>query len=224
VVSSVEWGKVMEVKLIVVGGKNAGQTVPVSGPKFFIGRSEDCHLRPNSDLVSRHHCAILVEDGFVAVRDFGSKNGTFVNGQRVKGEQELTTGDELRVGALRFEVQLVVEMAGKKKPKVHSVEEAAARTAGAAGDDEVDLSDWLGEEAPSGDTTIIETRTLDTPVADTVAEKAVETPPSPTPEKKQHEKDAAHGKKPVGLPKSKKLSARDSQSAAADTLKHLFGR
>ncbi len=74
----------MQVKLIVTQGKNAGQEVPVPGPKFFIGRAEDCDLRPQSDLISRHHCALLVEDGYVAVRDFGSKNGTFVNDQRVK--------------------------------------------------------------------------------------------------------------------------------------------
>ena len=80
----------MEVKLIVLHGKSAGKEVPVPGPKFFIGRAEDCHLRPQSDAVSRHHCAVLVEDGFVSVRDFGSKNGTFVNGERLLADHRLT--------------------------------------------------------------------------------------------------------------------------------------
>jgi pSer/pThr/pTyr-binding forkhead associated (FHA) protein len=75
----------MEVRLKVVGGKNAGHELILAGPKFFIGRAEDCQLRPKSDLVSRHHCVILVEEGFVAIRDFGSKNGTLINGQAVAG-------------------------------------------------------------------------------------------------------------------------------------------
>ena len=96
----------MELKLKVVEGKNAGQEIAVAGKKFFIGRAEDCHLRPGSDLISRHHCVLLIEDGYVGVRDFGSKNGTYVNDERVVGERELKAGDRLLVGPLRFEVQL----------------------------------------------------------------------------------------------------------------------
>lgn len=50
----------MEAILIVASGKNAGRKIAVRGPKFFIGRAEDCQLRPTSDLVSRHHCVIMV--------------------------------------------------------------------------------------------------------------------------------------------------------------------
>ena len=153
----------MEVKLVVIGGGNAGQSVPVAGPKFFIGRSEECQLRPNSDLVSRHHCAIMVDEGLVTVRDFGSRNGTFVNGERIRGEEELKAGDKLSVGPLEFEVQFGVSLGGPKKSKVHNVEEAAARTvesakAPAATDDEMDISDWLGAE---GADTTHDTRPID---------------------------------------------------------------
>ena len=139
----------MEVKLVVKSGKNAGQEIPISIEKFFIGRAEDCQLRPRSDLISRHHCVILVEKEFVAVRDFGSKNGTLVNGQRVQGEQELSNGDLLKVGQLEFEIQMPTGIGGRKKPKVKSVEEAVARTAetlAPATDDDVDLADWFGED------------------------------------------------------------------------------
>ena len=92
----------MRLKLVVIGGSHSGKEIPVSGPKFFIGRDRDCQLRPNSDVVSRHHCALIVEDGYVAVRDFNSKNGTLVDGVRVIGEQELHSGSELAIGPLRF--------------------------------------------------------------------------------------------------------------------------
>jgi pSer/pThr/pTyr-binding forkhead associated (FHA) protein len=137
----------MDVKLVVVGGKQAGTEIPVAGPKFLIGRGEECRLRPQSNLVSRKHCAILVEDGLAAIEDFGSTNGTHVNGQRIKQRRELKNGDRIKIGVLEFDVQLAVSVAGKKKPKVHNVQEAAARTvASAAAGDDLDISSWLKDD------------------------------------------------------------------------------
>src|SRR3954451_6417289 len=45
----------MKVQLIVVQGKPEGKTIPLQGPIFKIGRGETCHLRPNSEQVSREH-------------------------------------------------------------------------------------------------------------------------------------------------------------------------
>ncbi|MGO8751138.1 MAG: FHA domain-containing protein [Thermoguttaceae bacterium] len=120
----------MEVKLIVASGNIQGQEVQVTGPRFFIGRAEDCHLRPRSDLISRHHCAILVDEDFVAVRDFGSKNGTYVNNQRVTGETELKAGDRLRVGAIDFEVLISAEAAAHKDAPAASKKAAGEKPAG----------------------------------------------------------------------------------------------
>ena len=148
----------MEVQLKVLVGSSAGQTIKVPGPKFYIGRSEDCQLRPRSDLISRHHCAIVVEGDYVAVRDFGSKNGTYVNDERVSSERELKPGDQLKVGPLEFEVCYDLgSLGGPKRPKVGSIKEAAARTADSGvvkkpgqGPDEIDLSEWLGEDLVNG--------------------------------------------------------------------------
>jgi predicted component of type VI protein secretion system len=150
----------MEVQLKVLVGSSAGQTIKIAGPKFYIGRSEDCQLRPRSDLISRHHCALIVEGEYVAIRDFGSKNGTYVNGQRVSSEQELKPGDHLKVGPLEFEVLIDYgSLGGPKKPKVTSVKEAAARTADSGiintkdNPQDIDLSQWLGEDlVGEGDT------------------------------------------------------------------------
>ncbi|MBQ7029217.1 MAG: FHA domain-containing protein, partial [Thermoguttaceae bacterium] len=118
----------MKVALKVVGGTRTGQTVPISIPQFMIGRADDCHLKPRSELISRYHCAILTDDGYVAVRDLGSKNGVYVNGQRVSIEQELKNGDHLVVGPLEFEVVLTVALKGETKPKVSSISEVVSRT------------------------------------------------------------------------------------------------
>ncbi len=137
----------MEVKLVVVGGKHAGTAIPIPGPKFLIGRGEGCHFRPQSHLVSRNHCAILVQEASVAIEDSGSTNGTFVNGEKVQ-QQELKNGDRIKVGMFELEVELSASLEGKKKSKVHNVQEAAARTVAAAvaAEGELDISGWLTDD------------------------------------------------------------------------------
>lgn len=96
----------LQAKLKVVGGRHHGRIIPLATKKFLIGREQDCHLRPNSELVSRHHCVFTVDDFSVHVRDLGSTNGTFVNDQRVRGEVLLNSGDRIRVGKLDFELAI----------------------------------------------------------------------------------------------------------------------
>jgi pSer/pThr/pTyr-binding forkhead associated (FHA) protein len=137
----------MELSLKVISGRNAGQVIKVPVTKFIIGRSEDCHLRPHSDLVSRHHCAILIDNGTVAIRDFNSKNGTFVNGEKVVGQCDLKSGDKVAVGQLVFEVHAAHGSAIGHKPKVKGVHDVAARTAtSTAPDEDTDVSRWLADD------------------------------------------------------------------------------
>jgi pSer/pThr/pTyr-binding forkhead associated (FHA) protein len=96
----------LNAELRVVSGKQAGNVIPLSAGRFLIGREEDCHLRPGNDLVSRHHCVFKMDEYTVRVRDLGSTNGTFVNGERLRGEVMLNTGDKVRVGTLEFEVAI----------------------------------------------------------------------------------------------------------------------
>lgn len=98
----------MDVRLRSLAANSVGKEIKLPAARFLIGRDEDCHLRPKSDLVSRHHCMVLVEDDGVVVRDLGSRNGTYVNDQRIAGEQLLAPGDRLRVGPLEFEVCIAV--------------------------------------------------------------------------------------------------------------------
>lgn len=93
-------------ELKVVSGKQAGNLIPLPAGKFLIGREEDCHLRPNSDTVSRHHCVFTVDDFTVRLRDLGSTNGTFVNGERIRGGVMLNPGDIVSIGKIEFEVQI----------------------------------------------------------------------------------------------------------------------
>jgi predicted component of type VI protein secretion system len=97
----------MKLSLIVTNpGKMQGQAIPIGLAQFVIGRDPQCNLRPASALISKRHCALLVRDGKVFLRDFDSTNGTFVNEIPVKDEVELHAGDFLKVGPLAFTVKI----------------------------------------------------------------------------------------------------------------------
>ena len=135
----------MEIKLLIAKGKSAGRVFPVTAPKFFIGRAPDCHLRPNSHLVSRHHCAILTKKDAVTVRDFGSTNGTLVNSEKIRGELKLNDGDCLKVGPLEFEVRLAADARVEKPPEPEKAPIPAAPTTSRGTNDELDVLQWLGD-------------------------------------------------------------------------------
>jgi pSer/pThr/pTyr-binding forkhead associated (FHA) protein len=214
----------MDLKLKVIVGGNAGQEVRILGPKFFIGRAEDCHLRPRSDLISRHHCVLILEERLAAVRDFGSKNGTYVNGERVGTERELRDGDVLKVGPLEFQVSLTEVVAAKKRPAVTSIKEAATRTASTEFDLDKDLNGWLtdsGQNLRESDTRELNFRDTDEVVLNPPAgEEAAETPTPEDEAKKPGEKKA-----PGKLPNNPSVvSGSDSFSAAAEMLRRLRKR
>jgi predicted component of type VI protein secretion system len=208
----------MEVQLKVLVGSAAGQMLKVPGPKFYIGRSEDCQLRPRSDLISRHHCAIIVEGDYVAVRDFGSKNGTYVNDERVTSERELKPGDHVKVGPLEFEVCYDLgSLGGPKRPKVGSIKEAAARTAGTSDSgnvkkpgqnaEDIDLSEWLGEDLVAES----DTREMRAPSESTELKLDASQSGDPAPPPKPGEKPGS----------KKKDSDSGSDEAAAEMLRKL---
>ena len=76
----------MKVQLVVVRGKPEGKVIPLVGPNFKIGRGETCHLRPNSEQVSREHAEFTIDGDSVMVRDLGSRNGTLVNGKALTAD------------------------------------------------------------------------------------------------------------------------------------------
>lgn len=73
-----------------------------------VGRAPACGIRIADERrrISRYHCLFDVNPPTVRVRDLGSRNGTYVNGQPIDGEQDLSHGDEVRIGraALRVTV------------------------------------------------------------------------------------------------------------------------
>lgn len=85
-----------------------GTELVVLGPeRATVGRSPANAVALELDpAVSRLHSVIERFDAGWCLRDLGSSNGTFVNGERVLGERRLRGGDELRVGNSRLVFRL----------------------------------------------------------------------------------------------------------------------
>ncbi|MGH7201984.1 MAG: FHA domain-containing protein [Planctomycetaceae bacterium] len=96
----------MQVRLEVAHKKANIKRVVLSNDAV-VGRSSECNLRIASNMVSRRHCQFTITDRAVLIRDLGSSNGTFVNGEQIAPQQTvpLHPGDELRIGPAKFTVQ-----------------------------------------------------------------------------------------------------------------------
>jgi eukaryotic-like serine/threonine-protein kinase len=105
---------------VTQGGELTGKKFSFSDPTTCsVGRADNCALRmPDSwpyRNISRHHCLLVINPPEVQVMDFGSKNGTYVNGEiigqrdwKTEGEEsrELHSGDEIRVGDVVLQVDV----------------------------------------------------------------------------------------------------------------------
>lgn len=87
-------------------GSGPPREIAVAEEDFLIGRAPDCNLRLAAAAVSRHHCLLRVTDDEVTLVDLGSSNGTYLNGQRVRSQAALRTGDEIQIEDARFLVDL----------------------------------------------------------------------------------------------------------------------
>src|SRR5438309_11765963 len=106
----------MRVTLRVLAGPYTGREfVFDQHDTFLIGRSESAHLYlPEDRFFSRHHCMLEIAPPRCFLRDLGSTNGTFVNGQRVE-EASLKSGDQIQGGATVLLVEVCTS--GMDSPK-----------------------------------------------------------------------------------------------------------
>jgi pSer/pThr/pTyr-binding forkhead associated (FHA) protein len=133
----------MMIELCVVQGRPSGKRLEFPPGEYLIGRGLECHVRPESDWVSRQHCRLLVSPDGASICDLGSRNGTLVNGSLVVGERTLKHGDLVQIGPLVFAVrfpQAAVETTAGPVPATAVPEEgsvelgAASESASESGD------------------------------------------------------------------------------------------
>ncbi len=112
------------------------QEIALHPGETLVGRSEECTICLDDERLSRVHAKFVLERGEVTVFDLGSRNGTYVNDVRLKGQVVLHSGDRIRMGqtVMRYSV------AGRRKR--HST---SSRTLG--GVTMLDMSPPGGEES-----------------------------------------------------------------------------
>jgi hypothetical protein len=83
------------------------ERIPLQSEEITIGQATTNDIPLAFDrTVSGVHCVIEPVASRWCVRDLSSRNGTFVNGERIWGEQPLRAGDEIRIGTVRFVARL----------------------------------------------------------------------------------------------------------------------
>jgi pSer/pThr/pTyr-binding forkhead associated (FHA) protein len=239
-------------KLVVLAGAKKDAVVALKKDSFVIGRGSDCSLRAASDAISRRHCEIAQTPDGPLVRDLGSRNGTFVNDERVEGDRKLENGDRLRVGPLEFRFEFDAEIAKVKQPKMAGVADALVREA-KKGDPTAkpkslddSLDDWLfgPPGAPDSAQSLRETQSFRVDDTRAMLAKLSEAPtrelmpgggePDGAAAAAEPEDQAKAGGKP-GKPKKpapgklpegllKKAQAKDSREAAEQTLRDMARR
>ena len=95
----------MHVNLVLFKKDGNHKPFPLPSNITVIGRRHDCDLRIPITLVSRRHCKLSKIDQTVKIRDLGSRNGTFLNGKRIK-EAAINAGDYVEIGSLTFLLQV----------------------------------------------------------------------------------------------------------------------
>ena len=130
-------------QLELLGGGAVISRHPLSARPFHIGRGPTNDLILLDDAASSRHARVWIEGGRPRVADAGSRNGTWVNGERIAAISPLTAGDELRLGA---NVLLRVRRAEDASGAVPLVEEVDSGERHAFATDRLVLAD-----APNAD-------------------------------------------------------------------------
>lgn len=95
----------MIVTLVTFSPKGVRKEIPVGDKPLVIGRGTDADVRIPLDEISRTHCEITRTGGKVIVKDLASRNGTFVNDQKI-AQATVKPGDHIRAGSIVFTVQI----------------------------------------------------------------------------------------------------------------------
>ena len=100
----------MQVNLKVTAGPYKGRIFSFAQhDSFLIGRNPEAHLcLPDDRYFSRNHCLLEMNPPHSFLRDLGSTNGTFLNGQRVQ-DASLKNGDRIQCGETILVVEVTAE-------------------------------------------------------------------------------------------------------------------
>ncbi len=92
-------------KLVIEDDEGRRSVVPVDLGEVSIGRLDGNTIRLNERNVSRRHARLFKQSNNIVAEDLDSYNGVFINGERIKGQHEVRSGDVLRIGDFQLELR-----------------------------------------------------------------------------------------------------------------------
>ncbi|NQT16738.1 MAG: SpoIIE family protein phosphatase [Planctomycetes bacterium] len=102
--------------LKVIVGPEAGKICELHTPESVLGRHPDCDVAVNVGAASRHHARILLVGEEFFVEDLHSRNGTYLNEQRVCERSKMNEGDRIRISDAVLTFHLGRAVDSRKKP------------------------------------------------------------------------------------------------------------
>ncbi|TPV95307.1 MAG: DUF4388 domain-containing protein [Myxococcales bacterium FL481] len=136
-----------------VHGKYRDREVPLASAQgIVLGRSSEVGLVLEDDTVSRRHARVSTERDCVWIRDLGSRNGTYVNGERTD-HARLRVGDRVAIGSSLLRVELADPAKLESLAQPANVDEGPRARSMTGNLDEIHLSvvlQWLATSRKTG--------------------------------------------------------------------------
>ncbi len=108
------------VDLVIRGPDGREETAQLGEGDTTIGRVDKCDIVLPHGKVSRKHAILRIDGSRILLRDAGSANGTYLNGERLTGSARLRVGDEIGIAEYRLWVEQEVHeptRPGKRFPQ-----------------------------------------------------------------------------------------------------------
>lgn len=111
---------VFHLTVVRPNGQEIEQDFPTN--QIIIGRHERADLRLIDGMVSRSHCTIFREGKRFLCKDLQSRNGTWLNGRRLKNRGAIKSGDAIQVGPFRLVFQTPSSLARRRVSQTRTME------------------------------------------------------------------------------------------------------
>ena len=94
-------GGAPKLRVGTAAGLRAGSAYDLSGGAL-LGRGESADIRLEDTFASSQHARLVPQGDVMVIEDLGSTNGTYLNGEPLRGPQPLHVGDSIRIGDSDF--------------------------------------------------------------------------------------------------------------------------